>query len=287
MKSQSAMEYLMTYRWAILIIAVVLAVLFQLGVFSGSNYGNTATAGSCQVETTSSGSSLVGECQGLQPKFVAVFNGAGNVIVPEISQYAITGPISMTAWVNWKNVPASTNIGIVAPGPTGGHDFPLLFAQASAPDFYQFAVYNGVTELAAPGPTVTTGTWVFVAGTFSQNPTVVTLYLNGSQVGQNSKSGIFVQAQYGNGWSFGSSAGLGTFASYSLSNVQIYNTTLTAAEVLALYQEGIGGAPVRPQNLVGWWPLNGNPNDYSGNNNNGATTNIGYSSSWQSGYTAP
>ncbi len=37
MKAQSAMEYLMTYGWAILIIAVVLAALFELGVFNGSN----------------------------------------------------------------------------------------------------------------------------------------------------------------------------------------------------------------------------------------------------------
>ena len=34
---QSAMEYLMTYGWAIPIIAVVLAALFELGVFNGSN----------------------------------------------------------------------------------------------------------------------------------------------------------------------------------------------------------------------------------------------------------
>ena len=33
--AQSAMEYLMTYGWAILIIAVVLAALFELGVFNG------------------------------------------------------------------------------------------------------------------------------------------------------------------------------------------------------------------------------------------------------------
>ncbi|MCL5430439.1 MAG: hypothetical protein M1504_03095 [Candidatus Marsarchaeota archaeon] len=39
-RSQSAMEYLMTYGWAILIIAVVLGVLFQLGVFNGSNFSS-------------------------------------------------------------------------------------------------------------------------------------------------------------------------------------------------------------------------------------------------------
>ena len=52
-KAQSAMEYLMTYGWAILIIAVVLGALFSLGVFSGSNIlGTACIAGSgylCQT----------------------------------------------------------------------------------------------------------------------------------------------------------------------------------------------------------------------------------------------
>jgi len=43
---QSAMEYLMTYGWAILIIAVVLGALYQLGVFGSSQ---SVTAQSCIV----------------------------------------------------------------------------------------------------------------------------------------------------------------------------------------------------------------------------------------------
>ncbi len=41
MKSQSAMEYLMTYGWAILIIAVVLAAFYYLGIFNTSSKLNT------------------------------------------------------------------------------------------------------------------------------------------------------------------------------------------------------------------------------------------------------
>ncbi len=41
-KAQSAMEYLMTYGWAILIIAVVLGALFSLGVFGSGNLLGTA-----------------------------------------------------------------------------------------------------------------------------------------------------------------------------------------------------------------------------------------------------
>ncbi|RLJ08907.1 MAG: hypothetical protein DRP13_01730 [Candidatus Aenigmatarchaeota archaeon] len=44
MKAQSAMEYLMTYGWAILIVIIVAAALFALGVFNPSTYtGYTAT----------------------------------------------------------------------------------------------------------------------------------------------------------------------------------------------------------------------------------------------------
>jgi hypothetical protein len=35
LKAQAAMEYLMTYSWAILIVSVVMGTLFSIGVFSG------------------------------------------------------------------------------------------------------------------------------------------------------------------------------------------------------------------------------------------------------------
>lgn len=41
-KAQSAMEYLMTYGWAILIISIVLGSLFSLGVFSTSSFLSTS-----------------------------------------------------------------------------------------------------------------------------------------------------------------------------------------------------------------------------------------------------
>ena len=41
-RAQSAMEYLMTYGWAILIIAIVLGALFSLGVFSTNAFITTS-----------------------------------------------------------------------------------------------------------------------------------------------------------------------------------------------------------------------------------------------------
>ena len=70
MKAQSAMEYLMTYGWAILIIAIVLVALFSLGIFNSSSFINTtciATSGfQCSsVSLTPSGMSLtIGQATG-------------------------------------------------------------------------------------------------------------------------------------------------------------------------------------------------------------------------------
>ena len=71
-KAQSAMEYLMTYGWAILIIAVVLGALFSLGVFNGKNLlGSACVAESgfyCQNAVYHHGT-------------VGTTAGAGNVMV--------------------------------------------------------------------------------------------------------------------------------------------------------------------------------------------------------------
>ncbi|MGC8495902.1 MAG: LamG-like jellyroll fold domain-containing protein [Candidatus Micrarchaeia archaeon] len=72
-----------------------------------------------------------------------------------------------------------------------------------------------------------------------------------------------------------------------IANIQIYNTSLSSSQIQALYQEGIGGAPIDLQHLVGWWPLNGNANNYSGNGNNGQATEVTYVSNWWPGYTPP
>ena len=60
LKGQSAMEYLMTYGWAILIIAVVLAALFELGVFGTGGTPQACIAQSgfiCATPTFSAGAS--------------------------------------------------------------------------------------------------------------------------------------------------------------------------------------------------------------------------------------
>ncbi|MGC9149803.1 MAG: hypothetical protein ACP5FX_01685, partial [Candidatus Micrarchaeia archaeon] len=87
-KSQAAMEYLMTYGWAILIISLTLGVLYSLGVLNPKNFLPRVPPGSCFVfrpngPGTTDMLSLQGTC-GYLPMYVASFDGvSGYVIIPD------------------------------------------------------------------------------------------------------------------------------------------------------------------------------------------------------------
>jgi hypothetical protein len=54
-----------------------------------------------------------------------------------------------------------------------------------------------------------------------------------------------------------------------ISDVQIYNSVLAPQQIYQLYLNGLEGLPIQTNSLVAWWPLDGNPDDYSGNGYNG------------------
>ncbi len=288
MKSQSAMEYLMTYGWAILIIAVVLGVLFQLGVFGGANLAPKATPGSCEVQRTAAGTSLEGMCQGELPQDVAEIrqSSASGVNFPYSSTLSFPSTGTASMWIYLDSGPTSGCWDVLSSGHYGssGWDFIL-----NAPAQLYFEVWDPTANSRETVyfPAVATNTWEFVAGTFVIGSPGVISYTNGVQ-SQTATLDSYAPSQnaivLG---ATGTNPQCGTAPPFQVANIQLYNTTLSTAEVQALYQEGIGGAPVRPQNIVGWWPLNSNANDYSGNSNDGQIVSIGYSSSWSSGYSAP
>ncbi len=85
LKSQSAMEYLMTYGWAILIIAIVLLAFFALGVFNPYTFTPKASAGNCQIlrpNSPGTSASEIGPCNNEIPQSVARLNGNGYILVP-------------------------------------------------------------------------------------------------------------------------------------------------------------------------------------------------------------
>ncbi len=300
MRTQSAMEYLMTYGWAILIIAVVLGALFQLGVFNASTFAPRAPPGACQVfRPNGPGSAqfinLEGVCNGELPQYVLQSNGQnGNqyIEVPYSSTLAVSGQFSVNWWFS-SSLPLTTS-----------YDEEMLTSRCEGDDTFDMQVQNGELhgDIGTGTAFITTGvnyvssavpsqyTWYNIVTTFIA--TGWSIYLDGKNVSSGTFSSSTPSLVYnGNGLMVGSSCGANDFIG-SMANIQIYNTSLSANEIQALYLEGIGGAPIKLQNLVGWWPLNGNANDYSGNNNSGAPNSgtpvsMSYTNQWASSYTTP
>ena len=276
------MEYLMTYGWAILIIAIVLVALFSLGVFNSANFAPKAPPGSCQVfrpngPGTTFDLNLEGECNGELPQYVAEFNGQGFITLP-------------FAWQEY--------------------DF---YLGPNAAPYNSVAFYGGSTW--EYGGTVSLNSWQFICASNDANtvdPHGLNIYLNGvlveSSSGENGQGNTAtsvcawvyptdlttyrpVMAHWdgtteSNIGTRNGNNGNGAFQG-SIANIQIYNTSISSNDIQTLYTEGIGGAPIDILHIAGWWPLNGNANDYSGNQNNGVATSMVYTTSWSNGYTAP
>jgi hypothetical protein len=286
-KAQSAMEYLMTYGWAILIIAVVLGALFQLGVFNANNFAPKAPPGACQVfrpngPGTTSFINLEGVCSGELPQYVASFSGSSYVTITSVPILAPTS-FTVTAWVNPSVfLPPPGNWMDAVTEYCGAQTSWILRTSDTGDQKFHAIIQQGSNRWDAPTHILNTSKWYFL-GMVSNGLSISSFY-NGNYLGSTSVNSITSTA--GNIF-IGSACNGGEPFIGQIANVQIYNTSLSTNEVQALYQEGIGGAPIDLQNLVGWWPLNGNANDYSGNGNNGQATAVTYTGSWTSGYTPP
>ncbi len=288
---QSAMEYLMTYGWAILVIAVVLGVLYSLGIFSPSNFAPKAQPGSCQVfrpngPGTNYDINLEGTCSGETPQYVAEMTGCSGCDVVQGADVLISAPnfpatlnnFTIFAWIeptsSQCSEPVFSAVRNTVANSNGGATLSLVNgAPAVQVNSYAYRVYS---SNAMP-----INTWGQVAATYAGGN--VTIYINGNQdtvanIGTSPASFNSLLPNLDIGYdnqTIWCSGGQSHFTGH-ISNVQFYNETLSAREISSLYDEGIGGVPQKLQNLVGWWPLNGNANDYSGNNYQGIAYNTSY-----------
>ncbi|MGC8586862.1 MAG: LamG domain-containing protein [Candidatus Micrarchaeia archaeon] len=174
-------------------------------------------------------------------------------------------PVSIFAWVKT----------------TENANYPFVFnygLYGTNEENWVLGIYSGQTcsdswaDHRCAGPLVDNGQWNFIGFTYASGTNTI-VYVNGiPYVGSgtgtpNVQTGVGTIANIGGGNSGANFTG-------SIANVQIYNTTLTPQEVSQLYYEGISAPPISNSGLVGWWPLNGNANDYSGFNNNGALNSV-------------
>ncbi len=298
-KAQSAMEYLMTYGWAILIIAVVLGALFELGFFNSSALAPKVGPGSCQVYRpegpgTIAFESLAGTCNNELPQYVASFNSLrfGSISTGQSGLPVGASSRSVFAWVYFDG-------NYTGPNPTSSYSMVFSYGTPYKPNqdgMSQLGIDQGLVYFdgfandayATNTVAILYGSWHFIGYTYSYNSPDVTLYIDNQEepVPLSLNEPLNTSLLYSN---------IGYYQGYMypwyyqgyVSNIQVYNTSLSPGEVTALYDEGIGGAPIDLSNLVAWWPLNGNANDYSGNQNNGVPYNVLFTTSWTYRYTAP
>ena len=142
-KSQSALEYMMTYGWAILVIVIVAAVLYSLGIFSPSS------AISATVTGFSNLGSVTAQCIGNQGLTIQLGDSVGYPI--QITNISVSG--------NGKTVsmPEQSNI-----APSGSKVFYVSNICPSPSSRYSLSVTVSYTEPGQifPGPYTSTGTLI-------------------------------------------------------------------------------------------------------------------------------
>ncbi len=147
-RAQSAMEYLMTYGWAILIIAIVLAAMFTLGIFKSpvgttcrSFPGYVCTAPVFTGTLSSGGNFIASVGQGTG----ATWYDVGYVYVPSSSTTltpvaAALGSSSGTTGGNWIDVTSVMNTGSTATA-----TLPVPVGASSGTIWAEYATTSGGT----------------------------------------------------------------------------------------------------------------------------------------------
>ena len=202
---------------------------------------------------------------------VGNFNGASsNILIGNSNSLNIAtgGSVTMCAWA-YSNTGSSAGWQGLMAKRTSTYSYGINFMTGSLQVYTSGS--SGVESFNYNLPAMK---WTFICGVISPSPTA--LYVNGGLFGTAGPGGGVSQSNL-NAFAIGSSGNIGAeFFNGLISNAQIYNAALNANQVQQLYQEGISGVPISGNSLVGWWPLNGNANDYSGNGNNGTAYNVNY-----------
>ncbi len=278
------MEYLMTYGWAILIISVVLGTLYQMGVFTSSSVTVRVPPGACKVLRTTSAVNLVGQCSGILPKYVGSFS-ASSIQVPSRASLSPSSQVTISFWMYSTLAPITSNACLHPLGKwssTTDANYVFYYGVApcvggTSPNIIVYAnVLNGGWTGVSPDSSSTISLYTWYSVIWSYGASGGSLYLNGV-----TQSGSPVCSACGTLTTNVDNLQIddGSFNGF-IADVQLYNTSLDSSQVQTLYLEGIGGAPVSPQYLVAWWPLNGDTNDYGGSNNNGAATGLTFVSQY-------
>ena len=254
-----------------------------------------APAGSCQVFRPSGARTTIdintlGTCNNELPEYVAQFNGQSSYVSlgNETAMSPESGAQGNMTMCIWYMALSTTNWhGFIIKGasaPSNGGTWEYTIGQGNS-DMY--IVWNAAgSNIAGYGGGIpAVNNWHFTCFTYDYPAGNSFVYVDGQPYAA-SFSIPTGPASQGTG-SLILGAGESGYSNVDLANFQLYNASLSANSVEKLYLEGIGGTPVDLANLMGWWPLNGNIQDYSGNGYSGVPVGISYVSAWTNGYSMP
>ena len=140
---------------------------------------------------------------------------------------------------------------------------------------YAETLISSSDQISGLSSTLNNFTWYLLTGVYNPNKDNISLYVNGVLAASGSDS-VTPSSFTPTGNLYEYTMGGVTSPDFygNMSDAQAYNVPLSGYQIMELYKEGLHGAPITTNGLVGWWPLNGNANDYSGYNNNGVAINV-------------
>ncbi|MFP3278042.1 MAG: LamG domain-containing protein [Candidatus Micrarchaeota archaeon] len=215
-----------------------------------------------------------------QNVYAAQFNGAGANVTIKSSHPLLTGTqATMAVWAYWNSGQhivgscCGSRQEILGADSAPGYEInPIIAFNDSGTNEAETWVCTTSScwpEAKSQANSITPGKWYFLVSRY--NGSSLSLWINGVQVASTGVSGNLALQGNGNYAYIASRSNTGSYFNGKVANAQLYNSSLSANQIQQLYQEGIAGLPIPNAGLVGWWPLNGNANDYSGNGNNGVT----------------
>ncbi|MBS3072192.1 LamG domain-containing protein [Candidatus Pacearchaeota archaeon] len=202
------------------------------------------------------------------------FDGKDDLIIVDNSQGTnLTTNLTVSAWVKLNGLNGYQTIA----GRWGvtGQQYKLgaTVAGVGTP-FLDISGTGSNDNYRVTASSITAGTWNHIAGVY--NGTDIIMYLNG-EISQGTLTGTVPSSAFGNPaqLSLGAQINMANLFNGSIDEVTIFNRSLTAGEILALYNNGTNGTHNSVTNgLVGQWNMDDTTNvkvlDSSGNNNHGA-----------------
>ena len=192
-----------------------------------SGDGNTGTLGGSPLPTWTNGK-LDGALS---------FNGSQTVGVPDNAALDLSGPWTVSGWIELSAMPASGYLGPVLKK-SNGAAFNYLLAYNNGAYFagtgWVILYYDASNHLQSTsyGTTAVLNQWYFLAGVW--DGTTLSLYLNGGLVGSSTPS---ASPNGSSGGGLTIAAGVSNSLTGMLDDVRIYNRALSATDVAALYNE--------------------------------------------------